>query len=330
MSICVPQHDESLMPIKLGSVLRCPEYSWGKWGVRWDTPSEYRGLLERSEQEYRSEWDGGTAERMKLVSDASERAGFGDHPQKIRDSCAVAVVNYLKGHDGYINILDIGAGAGASAKTVFERLDENIRDEVCFTLIDPSNDVLQVAYPLVKGLGARCVAIRKADTSLLEFVKPESQDVAIAVASIHHHARIPFETYYDALKPSGLFVSADWHNSLWEEPYRVRRMLQRFPGYDAGRADVEFERVYPVSSLAVHEPIAHAEAQANEDITNFWLGYYDILKDTGTGSNTIWPHEGHRPHARYMDDMRTVGFTLEEPVQILPNSSLLMLIAGRK
>ena len=52
MTIYVPQHDESVMPITLGSVLRCPAYSWTRWGVKWGSAQEYKELLDRSELEY--------------------------------------------------------------------------------------------------------------------------------------------------------------------------------------------------------------------------------------------------------------------------------------
>ena len=135
---------------------------------------------------------------MKLVSQASINK-FGDHPRTLRESCANAVYEFLENSSGYVNIMDIGAGSGLSAITVFDRFDDNLKDRVYFTLIDPSIDVVDVAEPLMKSHGIKCRTIRDFDINLLKYVEPGSQDVVMGVASIHHHAKIPFDVYYRIL-----------------------------------------------------------------------------------------------------------------------------------
>ena len=70
--IIIPQHDESLMPIKLGPMTRVPEYALRKYGIKWDSDYELRRVIDISEADYMAEWDSGTEEQMKLVSKASE------------------------------------------------------------------------------------------------------------------------------------------------------------------------------------------------------------------------------------------------------------------
>ena len=102
---------------------------------------------------------------------------------------------------------------------------------------------------------------------------------------------------------------------------------------------------YP--SVPVPEPIEPADKQANKDITRFWQGYLEIVRESAQdlGPNAIWPLEGHRPVERYITKMKEVRFDVNSatirrrrlkevisnnPYQILPNSRLLMVTIGEK
>ncbi|MEZ4755129.1 MAG: hypothetical protein R3A13_12670 [Bdellovibrionota bacterium] len=66
-----------------------------------------------------------------------------------------------------------------------------------------------------------------------EFLDEGSIDIAVGVASIHHHSKIPFDLYHEVLHPGGTAVFGDWHNSCWTHPALVNssrnfRMVRSF------------------------------------------------------------------------------------------------------
>ncbi len=352
--IIIPQHDESLMPIKLGPMTRVPEYALRKYGIKWDSDYELRRVIDISEADYMAEWDSGTEEQMKLVSKASERAGFGDKPQMLREAAAKVVAYLAQRIDGRIVIFDHGSGPGYSAKVIFEHLGENEKDRVHIILLDPSRDkVFGTAKEVLKKLGLK---YRKkeggfslyADTDLnsLRYVEPGTVDFFVGVASIHHHAHIPFELYYELLKDGGILVSADWHNSVWEEPRRYLEFLEGFDWPKKREGLKHFQEVYPQAAIPIPEPLREEDRKANEQIRDFWVGYHEILIEEGEqGKNAIQPSEGHRPVERYRDQMKLVGFETDSeeirdlitdgiidsnPHQLVPGTTLWMEIVGKK
>ncbi len=345
MAIKIPIHDETLMPMVLGPVTRVPEYALREYGISW-VRGEYKDVIAKSEVDYQNEWVSGDEMQMQLVTEASKLAGFGDNPKILRNHASKVVAYLAPKIDGQINILDHGAGPGLSAESVFNAMGGNEKDRTFFTLLEPAKDKLDIAEEKMKKLGARYMAINAPDIEMLRYVQPGTQSIFVGVASIHHHSHIPFEIYHEVLASGGFLVSSDWHNSVWEIPSRYYKFLERFnwPLKEKGLAN--FLDAYPAAAKIVPEPQRREDRQANEDITKFWLGYYQILVNRGQqGKNAILPSEGHRPAERYEAQMKECGFILNSeeiqdmisdgavasnPHQILPGSTLLMLLVGQK
>lgn len=346
MTVYIPQHDESLMPMILCSPARTPEYGLQKWSIKWDTPEEYKKVLEAGEDQYAREWGFGTGKQKTIVAEASKRAGFGDNAQTVRDYAAKAVAYLAKHRDGELVILDHGSGPGLSTRTIFNALDDNDKDRAHMILLDTSRDYKEDAAAAMQKLGASYTIVADTDMNILQHVQQDSVDIFTGVASLHHHPHIPFELFYQVLKKGGFLVSSDWHNSVWEEPYRVYKMLERFDWTKKEDGIRHFLETYPLAKIPVPEPVSQYDCQANEDIIGFWFGYYSLLNEAGSlGNNEIWPLEGHRPVERYARQMSGVGFDLDSaairemiesgaisanPHQIKPESRMLMLTIGQK
>ena len=337
------RHLEALMPMPMGSPARTPEYARSAWGL---PPSINE---KRVVELYSDEWKGGNEGQLALVSEAAQRAGFGDNPdllrQKTADSVRVIVEECLSVRNELL-ILDIGAGPGRSALVVWQKLPTDIQSKARFLLLDPSRDSLEAAKKTMEENRISHELICSPDIYADKHVRKGSVDILTGVASIHHHSAIPFSLYRRLLKPGGFAVFGDWHNSIWESPFRVYQFLRAFDWPERELGLENWKESYP--NIAVPEPDEPADRQANKDITGFWLGYHQILRESGAdrlGANAIWPLEGHRPVERYVEEMQKAGFSLDSPNinrilrrgiisdnphQLLPQSRLLMLTIGEK
>lgn len=337
------RHDEKVMPMPMGSPARTPEYARSAWGL--PLSIDEKEVVEM----YSHEWKGGNEGQLALVSEAAKKAGFGDNPDLLRQKTAevvrVVVEECFSAKDELL-ILDIGAGPGRSAFTVWQKLPTAFQSKTRFLLLDPSRDSLEAAKKVMEENQVKYELICDPDIYADRHIREGSVDILLGVASIHHHSAIPFPLYHRLLKPGGFAVFGDWHNSIWENPFRVYQFLQAFDWPEKELGLKNWRESYP--NIAVSEPDEPADRQANEDITSFWLGYHQILRESGTGRlgpNSIWPLEGHRPVERYVEEMRKVGFALESPGigkilergvlasnphQVLPDSRLLMVTVGEK
>lgn len=335
------KHDEAFMPITMGPAVRMPYYAHDAWGV--ETPDE-RTVVDL----YGAEWAGGTKEQLGYVSKAAVEAGFGDYPKLLCQEAAKVAAKLLENYPlgETLRIFDIGSGPGQSAKAVIDALPEHVRSKVELILLDPSEKALQSAQELLKTSGAISVqAIHGTDLDIEENVDKESVDILTGVASIHHHAEIPFDLYHSIMKPGGYAIFADWHNSIWEHPYRVREFLEQFDWDKKQEGLKHFEAVYPNAAIPIPDPENPQDRQANEGITRFWRGWHQITTQEDVGRNAIWFAEGHRPVERYVEGMQQAGFTTDSadiqnlinsgviqknPHQLLPDSTLLMVTIGQK
>ncbi|MBI4225797.1 methyltransferase domain-containing protein [Candidatus Roizmanbacteria bacterium] len=334
-------HNESLMPLVMGSPNRTPSYTIANWGVQKIDEQTVVNL-------YRAEWAQGTKDQLALVSQAAEKAGLGNHPELLRQKTAQVISAILENHptNGNLRILDVGAGPGLSTLAIWLTLPEEARSKVEMILLDPSSQSLDAAEQLIIEYGVNYQRIDGVDLDIPQHLFRPSVDVLTGVASIHHHSQIPFEIYHNVLKPGGFAIFADWHNSIWEHPARVYQFLQSFDWPNKQVGLKHWLETYPQAKSAISEPEVPAERQANIDITNFWLAYAEIVKQNGhLGSNAIWPLEGHRPVREYVKAMQQAGLRLDSdsisklirsgvinanPYQLLPDSSLLMLTIGQK
>jgi SAM-dependent methyltransferase len=335
------RHNEALMPMPMGSPARTPSYARSAWGL--PTYIKEEEVVEL----YSDEWKGGNEGQLAIVSKAAKRAGFGDNPALLRQKTAEVIRSIIKGYPirGELLILDVGAGPGLSALTIWKELPTDIRSKSRFLLLDPSRASLEAAEKVMKENRVNYEVICDVDIHVGRYLKEGIVDILVGVASVHHHSAIPFDLYYQMLTPGGIAVFADWHNSIWEHPWRVYRFLEAFdwPTKEAGLR----EWLESYGGVYVIEPTDPADRQANKDITNFWLGYYRIIKEGAVdlGPNSIWPLEGHRPVEQYVAEMRGVGFSIDSssirktlrrgiiasnPHQLLPGSRLLMVTVGEK
>lgn len=334
------QHDETLMPMPMGSPARTPEYARSAWGL--PSSIDEKKVVEL----YSDEWKEGNEGQLAIVSEAAKKAGFGDNPALLRQKTAevvkVAIGEYPISDE--LLILDVGAGPGLSALTIWKELPTAIQPKSRFLLLDPSRASLEAAKKVMEENEIKHRIICDTDLNMGQYTAEESVDILIGVASIHHHSQIPFDLYYRMLKPGGVAVFADWHNSIWEHPYRVYRFLQAFDWSKKEAGLRNWLESYP--SVSIPEPIG-PNGQANKDITRFWRGYLETVRESAQslGLNAIWPLEGHRPVERYIVEMKKAGFGVNSamaekiverevitrnPHQLLPDSRLLMVTIGEK
>lgn len=323
MSERLTPHKESLMPLVMGSPLRIPDYAYPCWGLEYIDES-------KANQAYQAEWAGGNAQQLALVSKATELAGFGDYPELLQRQTAKVVTGLVQYRNSTVQILDLGAGPGKSAKAIYTTLPPDVRERTEITLLDPSADSLQAAEELMKKEGIKHSIVHGMDSDMLGQLKPESFDFVTAVAAIHHHARIPFQLYATVLKPGGSLVVADWHHSLWEHPYSVYRFLTSFNWPKREEGLEHWFQVYPQAFNTPELSDQLEDRLAVEQITRFWLAYKKIADKADLGPNAIWPLEGHRPVSRYVQGMQEAGLYTAAPHQLLPDSTLLMITVGRK
>lgn len=318
-------HDESLMPLVMGSPCRVPDYAYPNWGLVYTTESA-------ALRAYLAEWSAGNQEQLALVSKAIELAGFGDYPELLRKATARVISTLLEQaqKSSALKILDLGSGPGKSAEAVYETLPADLKDKSEFTLLDPSTDSLKAAEELMRRKGIKHRIVHGMDSDVLGQIEPGSFDFVTAVASIHHHARIPFDIYRNVLKPGGSLVIADWHHTIWEHPYTAWRFLTNFNWPKREEGLEHWFRVYPQAYDVPELPDNLDDRIAMEQITKFWLAYKKIADEANLGPNAIWPLEGHRPVSQYIKGMQEAGLFPDMPHQLLPDSTLLMITVGHK
>lgn len=327
MSEALKFHNESLMPIIMGSPFRVPAYAYQNYGLTYTGEN-------LSNQAYTAEWASGNKEQVALIAQALDKAGFTDFNSILQKATALKVSEYIKclPPQRFYVLADIGAGAGGSASAIIEMLPEDIKQKTIFLLVDPSNNSLTTAGQLMEEQEVKYELFTGTDTEILKSWQTESVDILSGVASVHHHAAIPFREYTRVLKMGGWAIFADWHHDIWEHPARVLKFLKRFdwPQKEAGLAN--WKAAYP---QAIDDPdtnlwLTSEELMAREQITKFWLAYKNIADRANLGPNAIWPLEGHRPGIRYLKDMQKAGlFTLQQQ-KLLPGSTLLQISTGFK
>lgn len=326
-------HNEALMPLTMGSPYRVPHYAYNVYGLG---PYVNEDLATEA---YRTEWAAETPGLVASVPDALQKAGLGNFNGFLQQRTAevVAAVLTTSPLQEHYRIIDVGAGTGDSAIAVAKLLPAEIRARTIFFLIDPSGKSLEEAKEKMKDQGVEYGTLEGTDLDILSQIQPEFADVLTGVASVHHHAKIPFELYARVLKPRGWAVFADWHQPIWEHPGSVYRFLQKFNWLDKEQGLENWLEAYPQSKNIPPLPEDPADRMAIRQITLFWsaLGR----------PNNLYPLEGHRPVHRYVADMQHAGLDLNSadirrlissgviagnPHQILPDSSLLQVTVGQK
>jgi SAM-dependent methyltransferase len=341
------QIDDSRMPLRLGSALRVPSSAYAEWGI---LPDAHR--IE-SDEAYKSEWEGGSPRQMEYVIDASKRADLGNYPQMLRDANARVVAAAVRQYPGKVHILE--PGFGVSTVNMFDALDDNDKDRVVVTGIEPSEERGEKALAdLVKRglvIDENLYYYPGVDNHMLDYVGPDSQHIIRTVAQWHHHAYLdtPFAVACKALKDGGIFTSSDWHNSMWEHPARVYRFLQTLEWETKEDDLLKFNISYPMAhGTPPEDPLNDA---SNENIRRFWRSWVEVRREAIEREefdprDDILMLEGHRPVERYIEEMERAGFWVpspfiaeihqeafsspDNPYQHLEDARILMTITCRK
>ncbi|MEM7821836.1 MAG: hypothetical protein QXX38_03450 [Candidatus Aenigmatarchaeota archaeon] len=344
MTIYVPFHDEKLMPMPWGHPLRTPSKDWRKYRIRWDTEEEFEDLVTLGRRWYRREWEKGDANQIKIVAEASKRAFKVDNNQLLREATGKIVATYLSMQEPQeFIVIDIGAGSGLSFQAFFNNLPMDFKGEVYTILLDPASQALQEAEERVKKLGVKYEIVVDTQDNLAKHMKGRKANVIMQVASSHHDPKIPFEIFYESTQEGGLFVSGDWHPQTWQEPWYVYKMLERFDWPKKEEGLENFKKTYCIKEVPF--PQDPRDRKAIFDIFDFWLMYYNLLKEYGDpGKNSIWPLEAHQDFRRYMNSLESAGYSLidgfleellqeagyKNPHYFYPDSSIIMEISAIK
>lgn len=318
--------DDSRMPLRLGSALRVPSYAYSNWGIH-DHEADLRRL---SEEAYSAEWADGSPRQMQYVSDAMQRAGYGDFPQVLRKANASAVSRLIKKFPGNVVIADVGAGE--STVTIFDNLEDEDRNRVHLTLIEPSLKRIKAAAAKLKMRGFNDFDLMVgSDLEALQQLPVRPQIISY-VATLHHHAYLdrPAETLYRALPAGGFLTIADWHNPMWEHPNRVYKFLQSLQ-WETKEKDLEaFAEAFPKAcgnAPNINDPY---QRKAMRLIQDFWRGWVAIRREAVERGeldqrDEIFMLEGHRPFYVQQDEIADAGFKLIHEQKLLKDSELLML-----
>lgn len=316
------RHDERLMPFRLGSPHRIAYEYWENWGLG-DKPEGK--IAADYAQEYR---DAQIEAAYPIIADFQGDA-LG-HASRLQDAAAERIA-YIVGESEPstpLAILDIGAGAGGSAVAISTAVGDNAPIEL--TLCDPNADSLRIAMERVPAHHRSKDAYACTDLQLPFFNLPQF-DVVTATAAVHHHGTIPWDIYASLVKPGGHLVIADWHHQLWEHPARVHRYLQTFDWLNKEKGLANFLKAYP-KAAEQPMPLTAEDQRAARWWMNFWRYLQqEIVHRNNPGNLKALRHfEGMRAVRHYEAGIGNAGLESIEAVQLLPDSSLLMLTSARK
>lgn len=319
MDIYTPAMDRNPnTPVILSTALRVPSDSYfPEWGI------PEGAFREESDRAYAVEWEGGGPNQMDNVILALKSAGMLNYSQILRDANTEFVKAYMKRRKGPVHYLEVGFGE--STRQMFEALDGNEKDRIIITGVEPSEERARTSEDNLAGMGMTrgenlnvYVGI---DNDILNkgYAEPGSQDIIANVAAFHHHAYLdtPMRVIYMTLADRGVFVSSDWHNSMWEHPGRVYGFLRtlEWEGKEEDLAD--FAERFPYARKRPPK-LSEMDRGANADIRNFWRGWIKAraeAKEKGefTDADDIWMLEAHRPAGRYAEVMKGAGLVLKSP-----------------
>ncbi|MBI4167978.1 MAG: hypothetical protein HY515_03410 [Candidatus Aenigmarchaeota archaeon] len=318
--------DDSRMPLRLGSALRVPSYAYSKWGINGN--EEY--LRKLSEEAYRAEWADGSPRQMQYVSAAMQNSGYGDFPQILRKANARAVSRLVKKFPGKVVIADVGAGE--STVTIFDRLEDEDKDRIHLTLIEPSVERIEAAAAKLEMRGfSDFDLVVGSDLGTLQQL-PAIPQIISYVATLHHHAYLdePAQALYRTLQTGGFLTVADWHNPMWEHPNRVYEFLQTLQ-WKTKEEDLEaFAEKFPLVKRKADHIGDPYQRKAMRLIQDFWRGWAAVRREAVErgefdSRDEIFMLEGHRPFVSEQETMSNAGFSIAEEHRLLKDSELLML-----
>jgi len=233
-------------------------------------------------------------------------------------------------------MLDVGAGTGNTACAI------QGLDSPRLTLIDPAGKALDAADSrlIERDLDAQhdFTTMQTADTEAGRSFDRGTFDIVVSVASLHHHGELspPMEVLLNLLSPGGLLLLADWHNTMWELPSRVRLLLEGFNWPDKKEDITRFLDMYTLLAEPTHEP-SLAMRRANTMVCEFWRAHTECRTSE---EPRFYLLEGHRPPEAYLTMMRRLGLNTDtvdtnpgltaNPLFLRPEASILAVTSGRK
>jgi hypothetical protein len=161
---------------------------------------------------------------------------------------------------------------------------------------------------------------------------------------VHHHSSLNFDKFYKALVPGGFIILADLHNNMFEHPNRIYSFLSTLEWETKAQDLAAFRAKFPKAAeqAPVLTPPAH---KADELIYANRRGWAQVRTEAikrGEFDNNDDLHllEAHIPVEKYTEALESAGFSTDirdlegimasNPLQLLPDASLLMVTAGRK
>lgn len=350
------------MPIQLESGKRVNRIYYPEWGI---PEGKYRAS---SDALYAKEWKGGPGQ-MDNVAKAAMDSGIGSFSVSLRNVVGRSVAYMVHEAEDKVRVMDVGAGSGGSIKPVYSQLPKDQWDKLYCLLLDPSNKNQKATRDYlgkILGLqeGKHFDVVRGRDIDIPEKVDKGDFDIAMQVASIHHHAYLddPFKAVTYALKKNGvkigksdggeyggIFVSGDWHSRIWESPAMVYRwLLQRMDWPQKSEGLKSFLKQFPQAEKDI-------ERMGSFDIGNliafsrYWQTWNENrikLMDEGKykPDEDFFGVEGHCPVEIYENEMRNVGLLLDTPLigklieegiiddnpyQLFPDHNLNMVLLGQ-
>jgi len=318
------------LPFQLGNPLKTPSTAWRNWRIYWESENEFRRLAAMSETYYQNEWEDTSQMRLEAIATASCRAGLSDCNTALNTAVAEAVLRHVDTLPSGFSMLDVGTGAGNAALAVLKRVD-SAKAIAQLHLVDPAKRSLNHAgarildSELVPKHGLFLHATT--DLHLPNLFPSPKFDLIVSSAALHHHGHLEpaIGAIAHCLKPGGLLVVGDWHNSMWTDPGRVYELLRSLSWSEKGGDLARFANRYPTTPVAEPDPLLR---MANEQISAFWRAYTGVRTAKPLSSQML---EGHRPPADYTILARKSGLhTVEPPQPLFPDSALLCVHVARK
>ncbi len=348
-------------PFIFGSALRVPSGAYPAWGIT--GPAE--ALYPLSLTQYQVEFGDTSPSWMETVVEAANKGGIGNRPQMLRDTvgkaAAMLTSQFLK-KQHYVNVTDVGCGAGASLSAYLaelEKIDTSYLELVNLTAVDLSGQSLLRAIDSLrqKGFvnGENLRVVHSRDLDMPQHIEPATQDIVINVAGIHAHAYLgaPMAAISQILRDGGYFVSGDWHHGRWLHPSHTYALLDEtepahFEWKNKGEFMDEFLRTFPNARERVDlSSTDTADARAIEEIGRYWIDGWAKVRLEKIKEGSLRPSdeqivaEGHRPVEEYVrigeaygleksDAVVTDGIMNKNPQQVVPGTNLNMLLVLRK
>lgn len=310
--------DPDLLPIRFSSPVRISDRYAKNWGLPVIDPK----LDALADTLYETEWTGGGDMQHIYVGDAAEEAGLGNYSKMMQNWAARVAGHLICDLDTKASVLDVGAGAGDSIIALYKYLGDP--DRFFAYLLEPSEKKKGV---MMEKLGKRGLKPEKhykiitaRDIDVVQKLNPDSVDIAMQVAAVHHHRnrRESFRQSNKVVKKGGYYVSADWHSHIWMTPSMVYHCLLKnmeWPQKEAGMK--AFLKAFPDAKEAPPN-LGHYSRNEVFTFSKYWQAWNERRqKEIAAGNfdprDDFFGVEGQCPALVYEQEFNEAGFSLKTP-----------------